>query len=307
MNLSNDLINSLIEDTKQFIDNELSIYNYSSDIKHLLYIIIPAFILKYDIKNKNKIITIFKEVPLIERDEEERQHQAFYTSIPKYKDNKVVTKKFVVLRHYKNKPLVELIDNIIHEYNHAINSYQNEIKISKNYIYLRTGLSYARYEKSTLKYLGIDNKQILEEILNTNQTEEVVNILKEISKYEINDYSAKTTLYSINSTIENQYSSKAYSLQTTFLKNLSNNKTFINTLSNLRFTGNIEEISYIFDNSVGTKDSYKRLIDILNEVTKLEEEYPNTLFKKIKLSKIKSLYNEINRLIDTFNNNYHYK
>ncbi|MBQ6538809.1 MAG: hypothetical protein IJL76_00835 [Bacilli bacterium] len=305
--MSNELINSLIEEIKVFIDNELSKYNYSSDIKHLLYLVIPAFIIKYDLKNKNKILTTFKEVPLIETSEDDKTHQAFYTSIPKRIDNKIITKKYIVLKHYQNKELIELIDNIIHEYNHAINSYENEIKISNNYIYLRTGLSYARYDKTTLKYIGLDDREILEEILNTKQTEEVMDILKEMSNYEIEDYSSKTTLYSINNIIDSKYSSKAYSLQTTFLKNLSNNKTFINTLSNLRFTGNIEEISYIFDNSVGKEGSYNKLITILNEVTKLEKEYSKTIFKKIKLNKIKSLYNEINRLIDTFNNNYHYK
>ena len=306
MNLSNELINSLIEEAKVFIDNELDIYNYSSDIKHLLTLIIPAFIIKYELKNKNKILTTFKEVPLIETKEDDKSHQAFYTSIPKYKDNKVITKKFIVLKHYQNKELIELIDNIIHEYNHALNSYENEIKITKNYIYSRTGLSYAKYDKN-LKYIGIDNKQILEEILNTKQSEDIMNIIKEMSNYEINDYSTKTTLYSVNTIIDSKYSSNAYSLQTIFLKKLSDNRTFYNTLSNLRFTGNIEEISYLFDNSVGTKGSYDRLINILNEVTKLEEEYSSAFFKKAKLAKIKSLYNEINRLIDLFNNNYHYK
>ena len=307
MNLSNELINSLIDESKNYIEKDLSKYEYSSDIKHLLYIIIPAFIIKYGLKNKEKILTTFKNVPLIETNKEEKLHQAFYTSIPKYKNNKIFTRKFILVRHYTNKSLIELIDNIIHEYNHAINSYENEIKLTKEYLYLRTGLSYAKYNRSTLKYISADDKTILEEILNTKQTEDIILILKEISKYDINDYSSKTTLYSINNIIDSNYKSKAYSLQSTFIKKLSSNKTFINTVSTLRFTGNIEEISYIFDNTVGTKGSYDRLIKILNEVTELEKDYPKTFFKSFKLSKIKSLYKEINRLIDTFNHNYHYK
>lgn len=305
--MNNELVNSLIEDTKSFIENELSKYNYSSDIKHLLTIIIPAFIIKYELKNKNKILTVFKEVPIIETDENDKTTQAFYTSIPRYIDKKIKTKKLIVVKHYKNKPLIEFIDNIIHEYNHAINSFENEIKVTKNFIYLRTGLTSTKFDKHTLKPIGSNNKNILEEILNTKQSEEVINILKEMSNYEIKDYSVQTTLYSINHSIDKSYSSEAYSLHTTFLKKLSDNRTFTNTLSNLRFNGNINEISYIFDNTTGKTGSYERLIDILNEVTKLENEYPKTIFKKLKLSKIKSLYNEINRLIDNFNNNYHYK
>ena len=56
MDLNDRIINELFNMSKRIVDNDLAMYNYNSDIKHLLFIIIPAFIIKYNIKNQNKII-----------------------------------------------------------------------------------------------------------------------------------------------------------------------------------------------------------------------------------------------------------
>jgi hypothetical protein len=306
--MDNNMFKTILNESIDFIDSELTIYNYSTDIKHLLYIIIPAFIIRYEYKNKNKIFQVFREVPLIETSENNKRFQAYYTSYPYKNNNKILTRKYILVRHYKDKPLIELLDNIIHEYNHAINSHINEIKITKKRIYVRTGLSYALFDKNSLKPLGIDDKNILEEILNTKQTEEVVDIINNFNKNELNNFDISNTLYSINNSIDNQYKSNAYSLQKTFTKNLTNNKTIINILSNMRFNGNIDEIPKFFDDIVGKENSYNDLIYILNESSRLEREYANSkFFKKIKLNKIKSLYKKANIIIDNFNNNYHFK
>lgn len=308
MDINQNIVEELFKESTEFVDKKLSLYNYSSDIKHLLYIIIPAFIIKYDYKNKNKIYKVFRDVCLIETNEEDKRIQAFYTSVPKYINNEFITNKFIIIKHYTDKELMELIDNIIHEYNHAINSYENEIKIGKTKIYIRTGLSYARYDKNSLKPMGIDNKEVLEEILNTKQTEEVVNIIKEFTKFNFSDITINNTLYSINNYIDKTYKSKAYSLQTLFTNDLTNNKTLFNVLSNMRFNGNVDDINNFFDNVVGKDGSFNRFIEILNNTKRLEQEYINTkLFKKIKLNQIKSSYNEAKDIIDTFNNNYHFK
>ncbi len=308
MQLNDRIVIELFNESTEFVDKNLSMFNYSSDIKHLLYVIIPAFIVKYDYKNKNKIYNVFKNVPLIETNEEDKRVQAFYTSIPKYIDNEIITNKFVLIKHYYNKDLMELVDNIIHEYNHAINSYENELKIGKTKIYIRTGLSYARYDKETLKPMGIDNKEILEEILNTKQTEEVVNIIKEFTKYSFSNNIINNSLYSINNYVDKTYKSKAYSLQTLITKDLTSNRTLFNVLSNMRFNGNVDNVNNFFDNVVGKEGSFTRFIEILNNTKRLEQEYINTkLLKKIKVIQIKSYYNEAKSIINQFNNNYHFK
>ena len=76
----------------------------------------------------------------------------------------------------------------------------------------------------------------------------------------------------------------------------------------MRFNGNVDDINNFFDNVVGKDGSFNRFIEILNNTKRLEQEYINTkLFKKIKLNQIKSSYNEAKDIIDTFNNNYHFK
>ena len=49
-----------------FITDEITKnYNYPENIRHLLYIIIPAFIIKYNLENERIIIDTFKNIPII--------------------------------------------------------------------------------------------------------------------------------------------------------------------------------------------------------------------------------------------------
>ena len=308
MEINNNILNDLFKMTKDIINKELNIYHYNSDIIHLLYIIIPAFIIKYNIKNQNKIINTFKEVPIKLINKEDRVHQAYYTSIPNIINNKIVTRKYIGINYYKEKNLLELIDNIVHEYNHALNSLINEIGEKKNTFSLRTGLTRTIYYKDSSKRPYKDYAYILEEIINTKQTEEIVDIINSFSNYQILDNEISNTLYSINTSINKKYSSGAYYLQAAICKELMNNKTLISVLSNMRLNGNIDEIPYLFDNITGIDNSYNKLISILQETIKEEDNYSTSKwFKSIKLNKIRSLYKDAKNIIDTFNSNYHFK
>ena len=304
MNLNDTVINDLFNRTIKHVDNN---YNYDGDIKHLLYIIIPAFIVKYGYNNINKIFKLFDEVPMIRKNNTEKILQAYYTSIPLVLGDKIITSKHIVLNYYKDKSLIEFIDNIVHEYNHAINSMIDEIKWDDNYIYLRTGLMYIKYNKNNYEDNSKDDSYILEEIINTKQTEEIIDIINSFNNYNINNTMINNTLYNIDKYINNSYISNAYLLQSTLCKELMNNHTLISVLSNLRFQGNIEEIPYFFDNVTGEDGSYSKLIKILNESVKLEEEYSKTkFFKNRKIIKLKRLYESAKEIVDTFNRNYHF-
>ena len=60
MNYSNEQINMIINRCENIV-NDISIkHNYNENIKHLLYIIIPAFLLKYELRNeKQTVISTF--------------------------------------------------------------------------------------------------------------------------------------------------------------------------------------------------------------------------------------------------------
>lgn len=289
-----------------FVDEISNNYQYDSNIKHLLYLIIPAFVTKYSIYKEKLVLDTFRNIPIINSQEVNNSTQAFYTSIPKYQDNNITTNKFIVLNNYKGISLVQLMDSLVHEFNHAINSYLKEILIKDNKLFLRTGLSYIIYSIPDLKSLDKDDSYVLEEILNTYQTEEIINIIKNYNPS--NDTIFYNTIYSINNETDNRYNSDAYYLEKTLLKPILDNKTFISTLNNLRISGDISDIEDWFNNITGDNKSYSLLIKYLKGIITLEEKYTKQkYFKNRTISKIKDLVHEILEIIVIFNQNCNYK
>ena len=287
------------------IDDISNIYNYDNNIKHLLYLIIPAFIIKYKYKEQ-LVLNTFKNTPIITNNNKEEYVNAYYTSIPYNIDNNVITKKYIVINNYNKISLVNLLDSLVHEYNHAINSYKNELSIKENTIYIRTGLTYITYDKTTLTSKSKLPSYILEEIINTKQTESIIDIIKQYKDTSLDIIS--NTIYAINNETNSNYTSKAYLLETTILKPLLENKTFIYTINNLRIDGQIEDIENWFNNITNIKDSYQSLIIKLNKIMELETKLTTTkYFKNRIISKIKSIIKDINYIINTFNENCPYK
>ena len=300
--MNNNLVNKYIP----LVDEVSNKYNYNSNIKHLLYLIIPAFITKYTYKEERLIINTFKNTRIIISDKKDKNVQALYSSIPNYTNNNITTTKYITIQNYENISLIQLLDNLVHEFNHAINSYNQETNIKNNILYLRTGLTYATYELPTLKKINRDDNYILEEILNTNQTEQVINIIKNYKDQE--NTSINNTIYAINNETNQIYTSKSYYLENLLFKKILENKTFISTLNNLRLSGNIEDIESWFDNITGKKNSYNNIILYLKNIMELEKKLQNQkYFKKFTINKIKDFIVKILEIINIFNNNCIYK
>jgi len=297
--------NIIIEREKKYIDEISSRYNYDENIKHLLYIIIPAFIIKYGSNKEQMVLNTFKDIRIIISNKKDKHIKAFYSSKPIKSNNSYDTVKYMVIQNYNNISHIELLDNLVHEFNHAINSYINEIKETKNFLYLRTGLTYRIYNKKELTFLKKDPSYLLEEIINTKQTEEIIDIIKSFDESNSN---ISNTIYAINSETSHKYSSNSYYLESYVCKQILNNKTFINTLANLRINGEIYDIPDWFDNIVGEKGSYKKLIDLLNDIYNLEIEYSKKrYFKKFTIIKIRNTSEKIMNIVNTFDNNVTYK
>ena len=297
--------NMIIEREKTFIDKISDKYNYDSNIRHLLYLIIPAFIIKYDLSKESLVKNTFENIRIISSTKKDNKVKAYYSSVLKEKNNDYYTEKYMVIKNYEKISLIDLLENLVHEFNHAINSYVNEIKVTKKNIYLRTGLSYRVYDKNSLQFIKKDNSFILEEIINTKQTEDIINIIKGFDK---NNKIIENTIYAINGETSSSYESNSYFLQSYACKEILNNRTFISTLEKLRLSGEVYDIDKWFDNITGKELSYKQLIEELFEVYNLEIEYSKKkLFKNITLNKIKNKISIIKRIIDTYNNNVNYK
>lgn len=300
--MNNNLVNKYIP----LVDEISNKYNYNPNIKHLLYLIIPAFVTKYTIKEERLITNTFKNTKIIISDKKDKNVQALYSSIPNYTNNNITTTKYITIQNYENISLIQLLDNLVHEFNHAINSYNQETNIKNNILYLRTGLTYATYELPTLKKINRDDNYILEEILNTNQTEQVINIIKNYKDQE--NTSINNTIYAINNETNQIYTSKSYYLENLLFKKILENKTFISTLNNLRLSGNIENIESWFDNITGRKNSYNNIILYLKNIMELEKKLQNQkYFKKFTINKIKDFIVKILEIINIFNNNCIYK
>lgn len=293
--------NLVIEKEKPFIDKISNEFHYDSNIRHLLYIIIPAFIIKYGINREKLILNTFKDIMIISSSKESKTVKAYYSSSPRYVNGDYKTKKHMVIQNYNQISLVNLLDNLVHEFNHAVNSYINEINFNEKELILRTGLTFRVYNKKDLSFIRKDKSFILEEIINTRQTEEIINIIKQ---FKPNNSEISNTIYAINGETNHSYNSNSYYLQSHICKQILENRTFISTLENLRLTGNVYDIDRWFDDIVGKKGSYKEFITLLNDIYDLEIEYSNKkYFKSFTLNKIRDLTKQINNIIETFNDN----
>lgn len=307
MKYSNEFINKLFLDTIELSNNIAAIYHYPDNITHLLYIIIPAFILKYGTTSRKVIEECFKKIPILIKDEQNKVAQAYYFSTPYYQDGNIMTNKGIVLRNYNNISLMQLLDNLVHEFNHAVNSYMNEIKVN-NEVLIRTGIVYNHFNKNNLTFIKKGEEIILEEVINTKQTELIIDLIKSFSEYEINSSVVNSTLYSIYHSFSDNYKSNSYYLESYVCQDLMKNKTFLSTLETLRFEGQIEDIHDFFDNITGKKGSLLELSKCLNKSLSLQKELPNTkLFKKNKINKIKEINKKALEIVNVFNNNTIYK
>lgn len=266
-------------------------YNYPDNIKHLLYVILPAFVIKY--KKEQFIIDCLNNIPIIITGKEDPKIQALYVSYP-YLDITIKTKKAICLNRYNNIPFLQLLDNLIHELNHAINSYKNEIIIDKDYFYLRTGLTKTKYSIKEKKIIDKNKSYVLEEMINSKQTENLINI---IANLESNDEAIKNTIYAVKNSINGSYISPAYFSLKYYCQKLLNNKTFLLTLENLRIDGNIDDIEKWFNDIYG-EDGYQQLIDTLFELKELQNK--KGIFVKNKINKLAI---KLIKISDRFNKN----
>lgn len=307
MNYNSDYINKIIDDEVLFSNNIANKFHYPDNITHLLYIIIPAFILKYGNSYRSIVEKCFATVPIIISDKQDKIYQAYYYSKPIKYNNDFIIEKGIVLKNYKDIDLMQLLDNLVHEFNHAINSIQNEMLIDSD-IKIRTGLVYNYFNIGDLSFIKQGPEVIIEEVINTRQTELIINIIHSFSNFDIKNTTVLNTLYSINHSINNNYRSNSYFLESYVCKRLLNNKTFISTLENLRFVGQVNDVSIFFDSITGDSGSFLMLASYLSQSLKLQKDYIKTKwFKKRILRKLKNNNELCLKIIDKFDNNTIYK
>lgn len=301
MNINQDNINSLFNKYILYVDEISSKFNYESNIKHLLYVIVPAFIIKYGVNNEQTVLKVFRETKIIIDSRLNEKVPATFNRNLVYYDSKYYTNKFIMIDTFTNSSLPTIIDNIVHECNHAVNSINNEIIEEDKLIKIRTGLCTLNYNKSDLKFIEKSSTNTLEEILNTAQTEEIIKIIKSFDNYSIDNEEVKNALYAINKEVSEDYTSDAYTYQKNLCIDLVNNKTFAPTINNLRLKGYIQDIPNLFDNVIGKEGSYKELNKVLTEIHELIIKYSySKLFKNMLLNKLREKARYVSHIIEEY-------
>lgn len=309
MNLNQDNINSFLNKYIMFVNEISDMFKYDVNIRHLLYLIVPAFIVKYGVNNESTVLRCFREVIIYVKSGRNNVVTASFNRILKKDSNGYYTSKIVMINNYSLSSFIEVFDNIVHELNHAVNSINNEISYDDNIIKIRTGLSTLNYKKSDLTYINKSDEVVLEEILNTSQVEEIIDIINSFSKFHIDNIELSNALYALKKEMGgSKYKSSAYSFQKHICSDLINNKTFAPTINNLRFKGFTSDISSLFDDVIGSSGSYKRLNKLLTEIHDLIVKYMDSkLLKKYYLSKIKDKALSVSSLIKEYESKCIYK
>lgn len=309
MILTQDNINSFLNKYITFVNKISDYYNYDNNIRHLLYLIVPGFVAKYGISNEKSILVCFEKVRIYISGTEDNTVTATFNRILRRNGNNYYTEKYVVLNQYKKASFTNMFDNIIHEFNHAVNSLNNEISLDDKYIKLRTGLCYLVYDRKNMKFLYKSNESFLEEVINTEQTEEIINIINSFGNYTIENVEFNNTLHVLkNEIVGNNYISDSYAFQSLVCDILMKNKTFYPTISNLRFKGFVDDIPIMFDGIIGKNGSYQYLNVLLKKIYNLQIKYSKSLFfKKIILNKIKLKAQELLSIIKEYDNKCIYK
>jgi hypothetical protein len=170
---------------------------------------------------------------------------------------------------------------------------------------MRTGLSYMIYDINDITRIKEKTKDItLEEIINTKQTEDIIEIIRSFSKYDVHNEEFNNTFYALNHSINGEYTSNAYYLQSYICKELMDNKTFIPTIENLRFKGNVDDIESWFDNITGNEGSYRELTLLLDTILEDEEKLAKAKwFKNYKINKIREKMRRVMDIIKDYENN----
>lgn len=314
MDLNNDNINAFINRYVTFVNNLCKKNNYPINIKHVLYLIIPAFVIKYGIKEERNILSCFENVPIHIGNSKDNGEIAYFNRGLYSKEEEGIVKYFsskeIVINDYNGTSLLNLIDSVVHEFNHAVNSIINEVKWNDEEVSIRTGISYINFYRKDIHKVKSRSKDItLEEIINTTQTENIINIINSFNEYKIDNEEINNALYSLKHDIDNNgYKSNAYYFQSYICKELMKNKTFIPTIENLRYKGNVEDIEKWFDDITNISGSYKRLTILLDEILNDETNLVKVkFFKKYKINKIMSKSREVLDIVKIFDNNCIYR
>ena len=300
MKINNDFFNKY----KSIINDLSSSQMLDQNIKHILYIVIPAFVYKYGYEKEDLILKCLKSTFFVISNESNSNQEAFFDRKLIKLGNKYIAQKYIVINGLIKSEYIDLIDSIVHEFNHAVNSMLNDVVYEDDIIKFRTGLSYVECSKYELKK---SDNYILEEVINTKQSEEIISIIYNF-KYDGDDLEIKNLLNTVlREKKSGNYESNAYSIFMESCKGLLENRTFIKTIEIYRLNGDVDCIEKWFDDICGIDGEYNKLIKHLIELDFLIKKYDKSILKNRIKNKILNIMKQISDISNNFNNSTVYR
>lgn len=214
-------------------------------------------------------------------------------------DNSFTIKKnnpFIIC-NTKDFSVTFLLNLFIHEFNHLIKGYYNSYKIDNDNFstgyYLRSGLdiTYTRLMKYNDTLYEINYHSILDEVINTIQTTEM---MQEITKLDgiILDDNIQVFIAGLNKREVNK--DFGYDLCVKAFRPLWNNDCFKSLIEDNIVSGNIKYIGKKFDEIIGV-DVFEEMCNILDNLDELEARHVISIKKIALLEKLKGIINNFNK------------
>ena len=197
-----DKVNELIDKCIMLVDKARCDYNDDEEVRIMLYLSCVVFILYYGDKSINKIYNLFENTSIYYEEGE------LLNIINKYIDNNASLYsdefKFETISAFSNYGYnvndavfmtksnninnIEKMDNMIHELNHIFVGFI--FRAENNVFYNFTGFAWKKVTSENRKSYGI----YFNEAINSLVSEEMVNMLIELSRYKIRNKKIKKYL-----------------------------------------------------------------------------------------------------------------
>ena len=284
--LKQNTINPFIDQVVLTIDSMFENTNIPQSFKDYLYLICTGMILKYgrdytkdiysSINNTKYIYGLVGLQDKLSKEEYEYLLPRLKTNANAYTISSVRTEnkqikiqyKIIITKDRNNK--LQLLEYLTHELNHILSSLRNTFTKTNNGIYFRYGLFKTNLSTPNKKESG----RIFNEIINTLETEDIINQLIELRKYKIYNHKFLDALKMLD-TIKEQYTATGYEPFVNLYRPLYNKKPFRDLIDKSMLEGNIESI----EKEINTKLENSSYPEMISELDKLYDSYEFTKSK----------------------------
>ena len=257
---TDEVVNQLFDYSKCMVDSLTKKNSQDEDIKNILYLVFAGMVSYYGYENINDICKAFSNKFIYD------SKRQFFKYI-KDKNIKVsnindTMGTFIQRASLKNTPfgdyynvdntififksvfydMIELIDTVVHEYNHLLNSLNKPIVDIDSKIYLRCGLRLTSFDEKNNPVYNYN----IEEGMNVLQTMQIVNKILYFSNFSIKDKKLADILNHIKNS---DYNSKGHGYESVInlIGPLYQNSSFKSLVNSTRITGNVKTFSDYFD------------------------------------------------------------